>query len=169
MRLWIYLLANIIDRLEEYNKKENRPLDDNKNNKIVMKKHKKEEEEKEEEEEEEKEEEEKIESRNEEIIKEKKCSLEEHSNMNSNSFCQECGIFMCIKCENHHSHLFKNHHLIKLNENKNEDNFKRIYNKKNNLNKLEYYCIDHNILCCSSCLCCIKSKGNGSHKDCNTC
>ena len=37
-----YLLANIIDRLEEYNKKENRPLDDNKNNKIDMQKHKKE-------------------------------------------------------------------------------------------------------------------------------
>ena len=90
---------------------------------------KKEEEKEEEEEEEEKEEEEKEEEEGKkeakisDNIKEKKCSIEEHSNINSNSFCQKCEIFMCNKCEEYHSHLFKNHNLIKLNENKDEDIF----------------------------------------------
>ena len=133
---------------------------------------KKEEEEKEEEEkeEEEKEEgEEKNEAKISDNIIEKKCSIEEHSNIISNSFCQKCEIFMCNKCEEYHSHLFKNLHLIKLNENKDEDIFIGICKEKNHSMKLEYYCQDHNILCCSSCLCCIKSNGNGKHKDCNTC
>ena len=34
---------------------------------------------------------------------------------------------------------------------------------------MEYYCKNHNILCCAACLCKIKGKGNGQHHDCNVC
>ena len=40
----------------------------------------------------------------------KKCSFEEHKEIDAIIFCSECRIYMCNKCENHHSSLFKNHH-----------------------------------------------------------
>ncbi len=32
--------------------------------------------------------------------------------------------------------------------------------------KLEYFCKNHNELCCAACLCKLKNKGNGKHTDC---
>ena len=49
----------------------------------------------------------------------KKCSFKDHQEVNANSYCRECKIFMCNKCEAHHSSLFLNHeqfNLIKNNE-----------------------------------------------------
>ena len=40
-----------------------------------------------------------------------KCSLEEHKEAEVNTFCPECQINMCKKCENIHNTLFKSHHL----------------------------------------------------------
>ena len=34
---------------------------------------------------------------------------------------------------------------------------------------MEYFCKDHNKLCCAACLCKIKKNNNGFHKDCNAC
>ena len=42
-----------------------------------------------------------------------KCSSEEHKDINAISFCPECRIYMCNKCENLHSTLHKNHFLLK--------------------------------------------------------
>ena len=39
----------------------------------------------------------------------KKCFSEEHKDINAISFCPECRIYMCNKCENLHSSLFKKH------------------------------------------------------------
>jgi hypothetical protein len=39
-----------------------------------------------------------------------KCSMKMHENINASSFCQECKIYMCNKCEKLHSGLFENHH-----------------------------------------------------------
>ena len=96
-----------------------------------------------------------------------KCSSEEHKEINAISFCPECKIYMCNKCENHHLPLFKNHQTYKLN--KDEEIFTGICNEKHHQNKLEFYCKDHNQLCCVACLCKIKSKGYGAHKDCDIC
>ena len=41
--------------------------------------------------------------------------------------------------------------------------------EKNHSNKLEYYCKNHNQLCCVACIAKIKGKGNGEHKDCDVC
>ena len=49
-----------------------------------------------------------------------KCSLPDHSNIESVIFCQECRIFMCNKCEKSHSDIFKNLHQYKLDKDIND-------------------------------------------------
>ena len=43
-----------------------------------------------------------------------KCFSEEHKEIDAISFCNECRIYMCDKCDNTHTSFFKNHHTIKL-------------------------------------------------------
>ena len=59
---------------------------------------------------------------------EKKCFTEEHKDINAISFCPECRIYMCNKCENLHSPLFKKH-----NPNKLKDIFDKIEKDKEDL------------------------------------
>ena len=47
-----------------------------------------------------------------------KCSMEEHKEINAIKFCPECRIYMCNKCDNFHSSLFKNHHPLNNNKEK---------------------------------------------------
>ena len=97
----------------------------------------------------------------------KKCFSEEHKEINAISFCPECKIYMCNKCENYHKPFFKNHQIYKLN---NEDEIFTGYCKeKNHQIKLEFFCKDHNQLCCAACIAKLKEKGCGLHKDCEVC
>ena len=64
-----------------------------------------------------------------------KCSVEEHKEMNAVKYCPECNIYLCNKCENFHSPLFKNHHPYNIN--KDEEIFTGICKEKNHPNKLE--------------------------------
>ena len=41
-----------------------------------------------------------------------KCSSEEHKEINAISFCPECKIYMCNKCEKYHSPFFKNNQIF---------------------------------------------------------
>ena len=75
---------------------------------------------------------------------------------------------MCNKCEKIHSKMCKHHHWYNLEQNLN-DIFTGFCKETNHLEKLEYFCKDHNILCCASCIAKIKGKGKGEHKDCNIC
>ena len=100
--------------------------------------------------------------------KAKKCSSDEHEENNAVCFCIECNIYMCNKCEKIHSKLCKHHHWYNLEQNINEI-FTGFCKETNHLEKLEYFCKDHNILCCASCIAKIKGKGKGGHKDCNIC
>ena len=96
-----------------------------------------------------------------------KCSSEEHKDINAISFCPECKIYMCNKCENHHSPLFKNHRPYKLN--KDEEIFTGFCKEKNHPMKLEFFCKGHNQLCCAVCIAKLNEKGYGTHKDCEVC
>jgi hypothetical protein len=98
----------------------------------------------------------------------KKCSLKKHTDINAISYCQECNKYMCNKCENMHNELFEDHHIYKLNENINEI-FTGICKELNHKNELEFYCKNHNKLCCSYCISNIKEKGFGQHSECNVC
>ena len=95
----------------------------------------------------------------------KKCSLEDHKEIDAIYFCQECKISMCKKCEKDHTRLLKNHHMFSLDQDINEV-FTGLCTKPNHSLKLEYFCKSHNQLCCAACIAKVKNKWNGQHKDC---
>ena len=97
-----------------------------------------------------------------------KCSLKEHSQIDANSFCQECKIYMCSKCEKVHTGLCQNHHSFYLDKDLKEI-FTGFCKIENHQNELDYFCKNHNILCCAKCITKIKGKGNGQHTDCEIC
>ena len=90
----------------------------------------------------------------------KKCTSPDHEKIDAFVYCQECRIYMCNKCENYHSLLFKNHHIFNIN-NDIKEIFTGFCKENGHLERLKYFCKDHNILCCSSCLCRIKNNGIG--------
>ena len=101
-------------------------------------------------------------------INAKKCSSSKHKEINAVSYCENCKIYMCNKCENIHSDLHENHSLYKINKDFSEISF--LYcNEKGHFDKLRYYCKDHNKLCCAFCICKIKDNDNGQHSNCNVC
>ena len=99
----------------------------------------------------------------------KKCSNKEHEKIDAIFFCSECKIYLCNKCENFHSNLFKNHNCYNLDKDKNEIYWEYCQEKEHNNSPLEFFCKDHNQLCCGFCICKLKGKGKGQHKDCNVC
>jgi len=99
--------------------------------------------------------------------KQRKCSLEEHKGNDAIMYCPECRIYMCNKCENFHSSLFKNHHPYKLSNE--EDFFTGYCQEINHSIELKYFCKQHNKLCCAACLSKINKEGDGQHKDCDVC
>ena len=72
---------------------------------------------------------------------------------------------MCNKCEIFHSKLCKNHRTFVLKKD-NEEIFTGFCKEENHQIKLQYFCKNHNSLCCAACISKIKSNGNGNHKDC---
>ena len=96
------------------------------------------------------------------------CTLKEHNDIDAKIFCQDCKIYMCNKCYNHHSNIFKNHHIINS-----EKDLQKIFTgfceEKEHFDKLEFFCKNHNKLCCAACLSKIKDKGKGQHTDCEVC
>ena len=63
-------------------------------------------------------------------------------------------------------YVYPNHKLISLDKNI-EKEFNGYCKIENHQIKLNYYCKNHNELCCGLCISKIKSKGNGKHIDCN--
>ena len=82
------------------------------------------------EDEEQKEEEEEEEDEEENEINDKKCSLDEHNEIEAIYYCQECKIKMCYKCEKVHSGLLKNHHVYSLDKNLKRNIYRIMYNSK---------------------------------------
>ena len=98
----------------------------------------------------------------------KKCFCQKHKEEIANVYCKNCNIYMCNKCLEYHSKLFENH-LLSKNDNDDPDLFTGYCKEENHLELLEFFCKNHNKLCCSSCICKIKSKKYGKHKDCDVC
>ena len=76
-------------------------------------------------------------------IQNKKCSSIEHENLNANSFCVKCEIYMCNKCEIMHSKLLKSHQPFIIEKN-NEDIFTGLCKEENHNNELQFFCKNHN-------------------------
>ena len=49
-----------------------------------------------------------------------KCSLEDHAKIDAIFYCQKCNIYMCNKCEKHHSSIFPRHKLLDLDKDDSE-------------------------------------------------
>ena len=98
----------------------------------------------------------------------KKCSAKSHSEINAISYCEQCKKFMCNKCLNYHKEFFEDHRLINI-----ENNLKELFIdncKENGHNyKLEFYCKNHNTLCCVGCISKLEEKNYGQHKNCDVC
>ena len=97
----------------------------------------------------------------------KKCSFKEHKEIDAVYYCCDCKVYICNKCYNSHQSFLENHSILNL------DNKKEIFidlcKEKNHLKKLEFYCKNHNQLCCAACITKIKAKGYGQHKNCDIC
>ena len=98
-----------------------------------------------------------------------KCLSENHKGVDSILFCIICKIYMCNKCEKLHSWLFHNHPQIKIDNKNNQDFFTGLCPEKNHKNELNFFCKNHNKLCCIFCLSKIKNKETGQHSDCDVC
>jgi len=101
-------------------------------------------------------------------IQKQKCSSKEDQDINAISYCGQCNIYMCNKCEKFHTKLFSSHQIYNL-EKQTGEIFTGFCKEKNHLNKLEFFCKTHNSLCCAVCLCKIEKNGIGLHKDCDVC
>ena len=101
----------------------------------------------------------------------KKCSSKSHLEINAICFCQECRVYMCDKCKKFHSDLLFTHHQVNLdNYDKDINNFfNGICQEENHPNLLEFYCRDHNKLCCAACISKLNKNKYGQHKNCNVC
>ena len=92
----------------------------------------------------------------------------EHQEIDAINFCQECKKYLCNKCEKLHSSLFTEHHPYSLDKDP-KDIFTGLCNIENHSGKLDFYCKNHNELCCAYCITKIKKEGLGQHTDCNIC
>ena len=97
-----------------------------------------------------------------------KCSAKKHSENNALYFYTDCHLYMCNKCASHHSEYYEDHHKYELGKDQKEI-FTGLCTEENHKIELQYYCKNHNRLCCVGCLCKIKGKGNGQHTDCDVC
>ena len=97
-----------------------------------------------------------------------KCSSLEHKEIDAIKFCQECQKYLCNKCDKFHSALLTEHHSYPLGKDTNEI-FTGLCKIENHSAKLDFYCKNHNELCCAYCITKIKKEGLGQHTDCNIC
>ena len=99
-----------------------------------------------------------------------KCTSINHKEIDALSFCDECKIYMCNKCDKFHSEIFQNHNSIKLEKGKDiKELFTGFCKEKYHKDKLLYFCKIHNKLCCVGCIAKLKGKENGQHSNCEIC
>ena len=99
-----------------------------------------------------------------------KCSSICHREIDALSFCGECKLYMCNKCDKFHSEMFQNHISIKLEKGRDiKELFTGFCKVKCHKAKLNYFCKKHNELCCAECIAKLKGKENGQHSECDVC
>ena len=97
-------------------------------------------------------------------IRNAKCSSSKHADVDAVSFCPDCKKYFCNKCQKFHDEM-ENHKVINLNQK--DEIFVDKCKEENHNDKLEFYCKEHNVLCCVACTSKIKEEGYGQHFDCN--
>ena len=97
-----------------------------------------------------------------------RCSLNKHRETNAISYCENCKVYMCNKCDNLHSELFEAHNKYKIDK-ENQEISSLYCEEIQHSEKAQFFCKNHNKLCCSICLCKIKGEQYGQHSDCDVC
>ena len=92
-----------------------------------------------------------------------KCSSKKHEKVNATNYCQECRLYMCEKCNEHHKEFYT-HQILEIKDF--EESFTGICKEENHNNTLDYYCKTHNQLCCDSCIIKFQKNGKGLHSKC---
>ena len=82
--------------------------------------------------------------------------------------CEQCKISMCDQCLDDHKKLFEGHLSHDTSKN-NGKTFINLCKKVNHEKKFDFFCKDHNELCCGGCVTKIKYREYGEHNDCNIC
>ena len=98
-----------------------------------------------------------------------RCSLKEHAEIDAINYCKKCDIYMCNKCEKYHSYIFPGHKLLNLDKDNSEINSGFCQVENHHQIELDFYCKNHNVLCCGLCISKIKIEKYGMHSDCNIC
>ena len=65
------------------------------------------------------------------MITNKKCSFEEHKDIDAISYCSKCDIYVCEKCKDYHNNLINRNHNQIFNKENNEICLERRIIKKN--------------------------------------
>ena len=102
-------------------------------------------------------------------VQKKFCSFQGHEKVPANIYCISCKIYMCQKCESFHSKLLSEHKIYDIDKINSEDISQQFCKQEKHNLELQYFCRNHNILCCAKCITKIRNKENGIHKDCNVC
>ena len=97
-----------------------------------------------------------------------KCSKKDHQKIDAIKYCKKCEVYMCDQCLEIHSNFLPNHQTTIIGEDLN-NSISELCGEENHNQALEYYCKNHNKLCCALCIIKIKDKKKGQHKDCDIC
>ena len=101
-------------------------------------------------------------------MEKRKCSSKKHKDIDSIIYCQDCKLYMCNKCNQYHSEIFEAHNICDLNK-ENGEIFTGLCKEESHKINLQFYCKNHNSLCCAACISKIKGEGIGQHTDCDVC
>jgi WD40 repeat protein len=98
----------------------------------------------------------------------KKCSFEEHKEQDAKGYCKQCDKYICDNCVKYHQSFAPDHKVTNLDEEINEP-FNGLCQLENHQDELNYYCQNHNELCCAKCIAKIKRPGVAQHTNCKVC
>ena len=96
-----------------------------------------------------------------------KCSSNKHKDIDAISYCMNCKLYLCNKCQKMHSEFYENHNLTILDKDLSHCFINECTKENHNKTKLEFFCKDHNILCCAYCVNKINEFGFGEHYNCD--
>lgn len=96
-----------------------------------------------------------------------KCSSNKHKDTNAISYCINCKLYLCNKCQKMHSEFYEEHNLINLDKDLNNFFIDECNKENHDKIKLKFFCKKHNILCCAYCVSKINKFGFGEHYNCD--
>ena len=96
-----------------------------------------------------------------------KCSSNKHKDSDAVSYCLNCKLYLCNKCQKMHSDFYENHSLINLDKDLNNYFIDECTKENHDKIKLKFFCKKHNILCCAYCVGKINEFGFGEHYYCD--